>query len=224
MLTLYVICILCSIMSPWVVGVRTNCNPIIEKNVLSIRYKQRHVKNPFGCLWGPRGKIDVCNSVSDWQVAEIDLEAEALLFSNSKRKTNEDWGVHDWKRHCHCRTTKQYWNSFIYLCSPLFFCVLSLVSAFVSQFVLWMCFHFICGTKCQPQSICACSLSLSILYVHMSMSRTAQFSLPMLLFFTIGIFEIVMLLLSYGLRMPPQHVNSKHTLRQLAVSPLADIW
>lgn len=135
MLTLYVICILCSIMSPWVVGVRTNCNPIIEKNVLSIRYKQRHVKNPFGCLWGPRGKIDVCNSVSDWQVAEIDLEAEALLFSNSKRKTNEDWGVHDWKRHCHCRTTKQYWNSFIYLCSPLFFCVLSLVSAFVSQFV-----------------------------------------------------------------------------------------
>lgn len=92
-----------------------------------------------------------------------------------------------------------------------------------SSLSLWMCFHFICGTKCQPQSICACSLSLSILYVHMSMSRTAQFSLPMLLFFTIGIFEIVMLLLSYGLRMPPQHVNSKHTLRQLAVSPLADI-
>lgn len=148
------------------------------------------------------------------------MEAEALLFSNSKRKTNDES-----KAENDTAIAEQQNNIgillFIYVLHYFSACFFHLFLR--SSLSLWMCFHFICGTKCRPQSICACSLSLSILYVHMSMSRTAQFSLPMLLFFTIGIFEIVMLLLSYGLRMPPQHVNSKHTLRQLAVSPLADI-
>lgn len=144
MLTLYVICILCSIMSPWVVGVRTNCNPIIEKCfIYSLQTKT--CEEPFWLLVRAKGE-NVCNSVSDWQVAEIDLEAEALLFSNSKRKTNEES-----KAENDTAIAEQQNNIGILL----FIYVLHYFSACFHLFLrsslsLWMCFHFICGTKCQP--------------------------------------------------------------------------